>query len=498
MDAKSFLRLCSVAVLLALLGASALAGTTQSFTFRAKAYAGSRDREYKVYVPAGLASPAPMVMALHGCEQTHDDVLQDWGLVAAADRFGYILVAPFITSFDGLRNPNCWGFWFDAHRHEGRGEPEDLHQIALEVESRFSVDGARRYITGLSSGAAMSVVVATTHNEYWAAAASASGLPYAEDAASVSFACPGSATFHPVSRVVGDMRAELNNTYAIPLLVLQNDQDCTVLQQAARNLRDAQLKVFGDASHDTPAKARATQIACTPVSGSDDYACQHVFYTVDGHSGSRSLVETVIYHGPLATPNPADTDHGHYWIGGAKGNDGKWSIRLGPSYPDLIWDFFSRHPRSGSALSGQPQISLVGDNPLQVKVGQSFTDPGATATDPQDGSVPVSADCTSVDTSHAGRYQCTYRATDSAANTVTASRDVIVVDPSLNCATVTASPASHMTAGRAVSGGWFNAWALSNADLKNIGLAWNFWSGVVLHQGKPGQWYVRVPDGCQG
>jgi hypothetical protein len=360
----------------------------------------------------------------------------------------------------------------------------------------------------VAHGAGASVVAATTHNEYWAAAASASGLPYGEDAASVSFACPGSATFHPVSQVVGDMRAELNNSYAIPLMVMQNGRDCTVLQQAASNLRDAQLKVFGDASHDTPAKARAAQTACTPVSGSDDYACQHVFYTVDGHSGSRfytvdghsgsrSLVETVMYNGPLATPNPSDTDRGHYWIGGAKGNDGKWSIRLGPSYPDLIWDFFSRHPRS-STPSGHPQIALVGDNPLQLNVGQSFTDPGATATDPQDGNLPVSADCTSVTTNRAGRYQCTYRATDSAANAITASREVIVVDPSLSCTTVTASPATHLTAGRAVGGGWFNAWALSNADLQNIGLAWNFCSGVILHQGKPGQWFVRVPDGCQG
>ena len=86
-------------------------------------------------MPDGLTGPAPMVMALHGCRQTHDDVLRDWGMTAAADRFGFILVAPFITS---LRRPaqstNCWGFWFDAHRHQGRGEPEDLHQIALEVE----------------------------------------------------------------------------------------------------------------------------------------------------------------------------------------------------------------------------------------------------------------------------------------------------------------------------------------------------------------------------
>ena len=497
MNMRSLARLWSAGALCALLSMSALAGTTQAFTFHAKAYAGSRDRQYKVYVPTGLAGPAAMVMALHGCEQTHDDVLRDWGLAAAADRFGFVLVAPFITSYDGLRNTNCWGFWFDAHRHQGRGEPEDLHQIALEVESRFSIDRDRRYITGLSSGAAMAVVAATTHNEYWAAAASASGLPYGEDAASVSFACPGSATFHPVSRVVSDMRAERNDNYAIPLMVLQNGRDCTVLPAAAHNLRDAQLKTFGDAAHDTPSQARAAQNSCAPVSGSDDYACQHVFYTVDGHSGSRSLVETVFYSGPLATPNPSDTDHGHYWIAGAGGNDGKWSLRLGPSYPDLVWDFFSRHPRSGGAASGRPQITLVGANPVQLRVGQAFTDPGATATDPEDGPLAVSADCSSVDASRAGRYTCTYRASDSAANTVSASRDV-VVNAGTSCARATASPADHLAAARAVAGGWFYLRARSSGDLQDIGFAWDVWSRATLHEGAPGRWFVRLPAGCAG
>jgi poly(hydroxyalkanoate) depolymerase family esterase len=334
--------------------AAPLAGTTTRFTLPAGSHAGSQDRQVSVYVPDGVATPAPMVMALHGCRQTHDDVLRDWGLAAAADRFRFILVAPFITRYDGLRTANCWGFWFDAHRHQGRGEPEDLHRIAREVEARFGVDPARRFITGLSSGGAMSVVAAITHNEYWAAAASAAGLPYGEDAAAVSFAgCPGSATFHAVARVAADMRAELNDRYAVPLLVLQNDGDCTVLQQAAQTLRDAHLAVFGAPGFDTAVQARAGGRACTPAFGAD-YGCRHEIYTVDAKSGSRSVVETILYRGPVATPNTQDTDHGHYWIGGQSGTDGRWSLRYGPSYPDIVWDFFARHPRVASVPGGLP------------------------------------------------------------------------------------------------------------------------------------------------
>jgi len=341
------MRRLAVALLL-LVSQAAQAGTTTSFTLSAQAYSGSRERQYKVYVPDGLSGPAPMVMALHGCEQTNDDVLRDWGLVAAADRYRFILVTPFITSYDGLRNKNCWGFWLDQHRHQGRGEPEDLHQIGLDVEARFSIDPRRRYITGLSSGGAMALILSVTHNEYFAAAASASGLPYGEDAGSVSTSgCPGSASFHAVSRVVADMRAERNDSTAIPLMVLQNNKDCTVVQPAGRNLRDAQLQLNGDAAHNTPTKAQARQRACTPVFGSA-YGCQQTIYTTDAQATSRSLVETVFYDGPAATPDTSDTDHGHYWIGGADGRDGRWALQHGPSYPDIVWEFFSRQT-SGDA-----------------------------------------------------------------------------------------------------------------------------------------------------
>ncbi|MGC3871823.1 PHB depolymerase family esterase [Halomonas sp. GXIMD04776] len=503
MPALSFTRLVRdlIAILVLLLSASVQAGTITSATLDAQGYPGSRERNYQVYVPDNLTRPAPLVMALHGCQQTQADVLDDWGLKAAADRYGFILVAPFITSYDGLRNTNCWGFWLDQHQQEGMGEPEDLHQIALAVERDFAIDPERRYITGLSSGGAMTVVAAITHNEYWAAAASAAGLPYGEDAASVSLSgqCPGFATFHPVSQVVGDMRGELDDDYAIPLLVLQNNDDCTVIQPAGRNLRDAQLAVFGDESHDTPNEALASQKACQPFH-EQDYACRQSRYTVNSEPTSRSLVETVFYDGPLATPSPADTDKGHYWIGGESGNQGRWAIRQGPSYPDIIWDFFERHPRNASSPPGAPRIVLNGANPLLVPLNASYDDPGASAEDTEDGEVPVTTDCSQIDTSRLGDYACAYSATDSDGNTTTAQRTVRVFDPqtpSETCASVTASPRGHINAGRAVAGGFFGLRAFAKADRRDIGFAYDTWSSVTLHEGEPGQWYLLRPDACR-
>ncbi|QEA37824.1 PHB depolymerase family esterase [Pistricoccus aurantiacus] len=493
-------RLVLVALCLLFAGAAAFAGETFSKTFEAQNYPGSQDRQYQIYVPDGLSTPASMVMALHGCQQTQTDVLNDWGLKAAADRHGFILVAPFITSYDGLRNTNCWGFWLDQHQQEGQGEPEDLYRIAQAVEQEFSVDPDRRYITGLSSGGAMTVVAATTHNEYWAAAASASGLPYGEDAASVSLSgqCPGFATFHPVSQVVADMRGELDDPYPIPLMVLQNDNDCTVVQPAGRNLRDAHLAVFGDKAHDTPTEAQTSESACLPFF-QQDYACRQRRYT--GSDETRSLVETIFYDGPLRTQSPGDTDKGHYWIGGEAGNQGRWAIRAGPSYPDIIWDFFARHPRDGASpppSNDAPRITLNGADPLMVPLNAPYNDPGAIAEDPQDGALEVSADCSAVDTSQVGDYACNYTATDSDGNTTTASRTVRVFEiPAASCDSVSDSPRGHIDAGRAVEGGFFGLRALAKTDRRDIGFAYDMWSEVTLYEGEPGTWYAMKPAICQ-
>ena len=149
---------CAVAAALAwlamscgLLSTPVAAGQVEQKRFTAKSYPGSRDRDYKVFVPASYTgqTPVPMVMVLHGCSQTEQNMLAETRFRELAERDGFIAVYPFITSFDGLRSPNCWGFFIDQHIHEGAGEAEDLYQIAREVETAFKIDPNRRYVTGL-------------------------------------------------------------------------------------------------------------------------------------------------------------------------------------------------------------------------------------------------------------------------------------------------------------------------------------------------------------
>ena len=45
----------------------------------------------------------PLVVVLHGCNQTHRDIMNDTRFNDLAEAEKFIVVYPFITSYDGLR-----------------------------------------------------------------------------------------------------------------------------------------------------------------------------------------------------------------------------------------------------------------------------------------------------------------------------------------------------------------------------------------------------------
>ena len=83
------------------------------------------------------------------------------------------------------------------------------------------------------------------------------------------------------------------------------------------------------------------------------------------------------------------------------------------------------NPVAPTSDTTAPVITLNGVSPMSLTVGDTFTDPGATAFDAIDGSVAVITSG-SVDTSIVGTYTITYTATDAALNVATATRTVNV------------------------------------------------------------------------
>jgi poly(hydroxyalkanoate) depolymerase family esterase len=338
---------------------TAEAGRLEQFRQPAGSYRDSRARDVSVFIPDSYTGQAavPMVMVLHGCSQTNQNMIDETAFMELAEREGFIAVFPFITSYDGLRNQNCWGFWFDQHIHEGGGEPEDLHQIALAVEQNFRIDPQRRFVTGLSSGAAMAVVLGVVQSEYFAAVGSVEGLVYGETPSAVARSCQFPGTFRTVAQTLAAIRAEQTTAEEkriVPAMAIHSLNDCTVNIEAARRLRDSWLQLYGVSA--TPVE----QIDCT----TEGVTCQQSRFGAP----DRSTLETVFYDGRRGD---AAGQGSHYWVGD---NIGPFANPQGPSASALLWAFFQQHPFSpGQAPT--VTISAATAQGASVRVEGSAADP---------------------------------------------------------------------------------------------------------------------------
>lgn len=76
-----------------------------------------------------------------------------------------------------------------------------------------------------------------------------------------------------------------------------------------------------------------------------------------------------------------------------------------------------------------PLISILGDNPFILEIGEDFTDPGATATDGEDGDLSASITKEgNINTALKGNYELKYAVTDQAGNRAEATRYVFVTN----------------------------------------------------------------------
>ncbi len=120
---------------------------------------GGADRRYIVHVPPrSTARPAlPVVLMLHGRNETARDAMRATGWARKADAAGFLAVFPEAILRDpsqppAPRNPRIW------HADSGPQAVDDvgfLNALLDDLQARFSVDRRRIFVTGASAGAAM-------------------------------------------------------------------------------------------------------------------------------------------------------------------------------------------------------------------------------------------------------------------------------------------------------------------------------------------------------
>jgi poly(hydroxyalkanoate) depolymerase family esterase len=129
-----------------------------------------------IYIPENFPKNGPLVVVLHGSTQSADSYNVGSGWSTLADECGIALLFPGQRLTNNLLGSFNWFESGDIHRDGG--EPLSIAQMIKQVVDDHSVDPSRIFITGMSSGGAMTAVMLATYPEVFAGGAIIAGLPY--------------------------------------------------------------------------------------------------------------------------------------------------------------------------------------------------------------------------------------------------------------------------------------------------------------------------------
>ena len=205
-------------------------------------------RDYLVYVPRGHSRwrlrRAPLIVLIHGCRQTPEEVAAATRITTLADDLGCLVLLPRQKE---RANPwGCWN-WFEFNTAHGWGEAAIVAAQVRAVRRRFRVDRKRVFVAGLSSGGALAAVLGVRRPDLVAGVFVHSGI--ACGAASSPLAALGVLKSGADRDVVQIGTAARNDTgpgtLPVPLVVIQGGRDDVVAPVNAAQLVRQYLALNG-------------------------------------------------------------------------------------------------------------------------------------------------------------------------------------------------------------------------------------------------------------
>jgi poly(hydroxyalkanoate) depolymerase family esterase len=130
-----------------------------------------------MYVPDRLAARPALLVLVHYCGGSASAIFNGNGhdYVTGADRFGYIIVLPQIPPG---RSIACFDVSTpQALRRDGGSDSTGIASMVAYTRSHFNVDPGRIVVSGFSSGAMMTNVLAAQYPDVFSAGSAFSGVP---------------------------------------------------------------------------------------------------------------------------------------------------------------------------------------------------------------------------------------------------------------------------------------------------------------------------------
>ena len=206
-------------------------------------------REYLVYVPRGYGgwTRRALVVLIHGCKQTPEDLAAGTRIGALADKHGWLVLLP--RQSDKANPWSCWN-WFDAATVAGRGETAIVAAQIKAVRRAYRVHPRRIFVAGMSAGGTLAATLGVRHPEMFAgvfvhsslACGAASGA-----AAAISVMSRGADT-DPQEIGARARAAAPGGFVRLPLLAIHGEDDTVVAEVNAFQLVRQFLALNGRAS----------------------------------------------------------------------------------------------------------------------------------------------------------------------------------------------------------------------------------------------------------
>ncbi|KSU63203.1 poly(3-hydroxybutyrate) depolymerase [[Bacillus] enclensis] len=283
-------------------------------------------KPYKLYVPNGYDASRsyPLYVMLHGCTQDANQFAAGTRMNTLADEKGFLVLYPEQTS--SANSNKCWNWFESAHQARGSGEPAVIAGMVNKVKSSYSIQGDEVYASGLSAGAAMSVIMGAAYPDLFSGIGVGAGLEYkAATSMTGAFTAMSSGGPSPVQQGNLAYQAMSSRAKIMPVIVFHGTSDYTVYpvngnqvisQWAATN--DLAENGIADGWIDDQPERTVNAV----VSGGRSYNVSD-FEGLD----RRVWMRKVTIQGM-----------GHAWSGGS--SQGSYTDPQGPDASRMMWEFF--------------------------------------------------------------------------------------------------------------------------------------------------------------
>ena len=285
-----------------------------------------RRMRYWLYLPdrppaPTMAAPGlPLIVMLHGCDQTATAFAEGTRMNQLADSAGCAVVYP--QQALSSHPHRCWK-WYDRATQQGGGDVPLIVGVVEQVSAAYPIDRSRIYICGISAGAGMANIVALNHPGLFAALGLHSGPIFGAGHSTIG--ALGVMQHGAGARVDGAIHEVLDkrSTFSpLPTILIQGEDDHVV-----RPINQVQLARQAMLVNALPADS-LEKLALKPATGR-----RHGYQLRDVYRGRKVM---------LRVARIAELKHA--WSGG----DGSVAFNSGrgPEASKMMLDFFSRHRRS--------------------------------------------------------------------------------------------------------------------------------------------------------